>query len=357
MAGALRWKSVGGAVALGGVAALTVVAILGIAVVMLGTQCLAVAGGLGRCDAGPDPIATGSIEPEMYLTEEKDNNVSTVVMTTAAAVTPPKPRDEAAELPPADDLIDTTFALVAEVEQSRTSVTAPGAAMPEAPVQASADRPVAPLAKAVKPLELSPPKAAAAEVVAPVPAVMTAALRSAYAADTASDEAAAAAESAAITATFLAATDLVSVGEQPVEVRASPSTSAAVLFVLQPGGDVEVAERRDGWVRFILADGRGGWIDTRNPGKAEDEAPKTDTAQADKPSGEPDDGATSSDKRIVGGAGVNVRSGPSKSSSKLFALTAGQEVDITGNNRGWLQVIDAMGRKGWVYKSYLTSVN
>jgi uncharacterized protein YraI len=57
--------------------------------------------------------------------------------------------------------------------------------------------------------------------------------------------------------------------------------------------------------------------------------------------------------RQVGGAGVTVRSGPSKSQPRLFALEAGQKVTIAGTQRGWLQIIDAKGRRGWAYSSYL----
>ena len=59
------------------------------------------------------------------------------------------------------------------------------------------------------------------------------------------------------------------------------------------------------------------------------------------------------DTRTVGGAGVNVRSGPSKSSGKLFALASGAEVTVKENKRGWLHVVDAKGRAGWVYSSFL----
>lgn len=60
------------------------------------------------------------------------------------------------------------------------------------------------------------------------------------------------------------------------------------------------------------------------------------------------------DTRTVGGAGVNVRSGPSKSSGKLFALASGAEVTVKDDKRGWLHVVDAKGRAGWVYSSFLS---
>jgi hypothetical protein len=57
--------------------------------------------------------------------------------------------------------------------------------------------------------------------------------------------------------------------------------------------------------------------------------------------------------RIVGGTGVNVRSGPSRSHGKLFALAPGAEVRVTQNKRGWLRVVDESGRTGWLYSSFL----
>lgn len=59
-------------------------------------------------------------------------------------------------------------------------------------------------------------------------------------------------------------------------------------------------------------------------------------------------------RRIVAGQGVNVRSGPGKSTGVLFALNGGTEVSLTGGSkRGWLELRDARGRTGWAYTDYL----
>ncbi|MEO6396274.1 MAG: SH3 domain-containing protein [Devosia sp.] len=85
------------------------------------------------------------------------------------------------------------------------------------------------------------------------------------------------------------------------------------------------------------------------PAEAEPErAMVEETAPAQpKPSVEP------SNTRIVAGQGVNVRSGPGKSQSKLFALAGGTKVTIGENRKGWLEITDSKGRTGWVYKDYL----
>lgn len=63
---------------------------------------------------------------------------------------------------------------------------------------------------------------------------------------------------------------------------------------------------------------------------------------------------TDGNTATVGGQGVNVRSAPSKSKSKvLFALTAGTEVTITDSEKGWQYVTDGKGRSGWAYKDLL----
>jgi hypothetical protein len=55
----------------------------------------------------------------------------------------------------------------------------------------------------------------------------------------------------------------------------------------------------------------------------------------------------------VAGAGVTVRSGPSKSRSSLFALGAGEKVAVLKSEKGWLQVRDSQGRVGWAYSRFL----
>lgn len=62
--------------------------------------------------------------------------------------------------------------------------------------------------------------------------------------------------------------------------------------------------------------------------------------------------AAAADTRTVGGKGVTVRSGPSTSNGRLFALASGQKVTVMGKKRGWLRIVDERGRSGWAYSSY-----
>ena len=58
----------------------------------------------------------------------------------------------------------------------------------------------------------------------------------------------------------------------------------------------------------------------------------------------------------VGGSGVSVRSGPSRSHGVLFNLAAGQKVTVSGKQRGWLQITDATGRHGWAYSNLFSKL-
>jgi len=63
----------------------------------------------------------------------------------------------------------------------------------------------------------------------------------------------------------------------------------------------------------------------------------------------------------VGESSINVRSGPSPDSKRLFALAAGAEVDVTGKVTGksgnWVAITDAKDRDGWVDASLLDNVD
>ena len=158
-------------------------------------------------------------------------------------------------------------------------------------------------------------------------------------------------------------TGSVRVGDSAINVRTGPSSSAERLFVLEAGADISVRERSEGgWV--LLADGQGreGWAHSSNLANVDltvlpVRAQATAKAAVEAPQEEPADRMATtagSDTRTVAGAGVNVRSTPSKDGEKLFALAGGKQVTVTENQRGWLRVLDAEGRSGWVYSSFLS---
>jgi uncharacterized protein YgiM (DUF1202 family) len=142
--------------------------------------------------------------------------------------------------------------------------------------------------------------------------------------------------------TFLRAAD-------SLNVRSGPGSSYGKLFVLPPGSEVEMVRKQGGWASIVDADGRSGWAyasfltgDGAGPAQASLPVKKKKAS-------------VPANIRIVGGLGVNVRSGPSKSSARLFALEGGKKVTVSENRKGWLRVTDERGRTGWIYSSFLVT--
>lgn len=139
-----------------------------------------------------------------------------------------------------------------------------------------------------------------------------------------------------------------------VNVRSGPSGSSRRIFVLSRGAEVEATHAESGWVRIVDDEGRAGWaysdylsgvdLDALPAPEAGDVEVATVTEAP----------AASGDIRTVKGQGVNVRSGPSSSSGKLFALRGGTKVTVTDEDRGWLKVTDPDGRTGWAYQQFLS---
>jgi SH3-like domain-containing protein len=157
-------------------------------------------------------------------------------------------------------------------------------------------------------------------------------------------------------------TGSVRVGDSAINVRAGPSSSAERLFVLEAGADISVSERSGGgWVLLADDQGREGWADSSNLANVDltvlpVRAQATATAEApqEEPAATTMATTAGSETRTVAGAGVNVRSSPSKDGEKLFALAGGKQVTVTENQHGWLRILDAEGRSGWVYSSFLS---
>jgi SH3-like domain-containing protein len=54
---------------------------------------------------------------------------------------------------------------------------------------------------------------------------------------------------------------------------------------------------------------------------------------------------------MVAGSALNVRSGPSKDSQKLFVLSLGEEVVVLEAGNSWTRVRTADARTGWVFST------
>jgi SH3-like domain-containing protein len=59
-------------------------------------------------------------------------------------------------------------------------------------------------------------------------------------------------------------------------------------------------------------------------------------------------------RRLTVSSAVNLRAGPSTSTSTIKVLPEGAKVAVLGENRGWVNVALPDGQSGWVYERYLT---
>ena len=164
------------------------------------------------------------------------------------------------------------------------------------------------------------------------------------------------------------------VNDNLVNVRTGPSTEAERLLVLKRGDEVQALAVAGDWVEVEVSEGRTGWMlgefltEGDLTGLPEREVPVETAAApvAEEPvATEPETElvaevetteatSLSGDVRTVRGAGVNVRSSPSSSAEKLFALPGGEQVSVTETQRGWLKVTDDRGRSGWLYEDYVS---
>lgn len=149
----------------------------------------------------------------------------------------------------------------------------------------------------------------------------------------------------------------VRIGDSRVNVRSGPSTADARLFGLDPGEEVTATEARAGWTEIEDAAGRVGWVLSELLAGADDDGAADTAAIAGttEPASEAPAATTpaGADIRTVSGTGVSVREAPSNSGTRLFALAAGEDVTVTGSDKGWLQIVDSRGRTGWAYSQFL----
>jgi uncharacterized protein YgiM (DUF1202 family) len=406
-----------------GIAAVTIAGvgaaflILGVAAVSWRSQC-ASEPGAGICfgmpaeeAVTPDPTAgvpevapeavAAAPAPELPVAEPvvADVVADVVVATTAAApVAEPQPKDQLTEVA---EMMASTFETL---NAMKAAVNA--AAVTGGPVHLPASEPVegaaasdveVALAEPMAVAEPAPPRAVAMAMAAPtapttrtvkvIPiapgglpqtSAATAAANAAAEPDPISLTDVAAAQSGvdalafANTGSSVAATRMMTVNDNLVNVRSGPSTEAERVLVLKRGDEVKALAVAGDWVEVEVSEGRTGWMlgefltEGDLTGLPERDAAVETAATPEEPvATEPETElvaevetteatSLSGDVRTVRGAGVNVRSSPSSSSEKLFALPGGEQVSVTDTQRGWLQVTDDRGRSGWLYEDYVS---
>ena len=136
-----------------------------------------------------------------------------------------------------------------------------------------------------------------------------------------------------------------------LNLRSGPSTGNSILTVMPSGASVTLTGESSGGFYGVVYNGISGyahsdWISVG--GSAPAPAPTT-----------PGSGSTPVGSTVVGTATVtayalNVRSGPSTSTSILSTVTSGQVIDIMGDPQGGFYPMRAGGVSGWVSGDYIS---
>lgn len=134
-----------------------------------------------------------------------------------------------------------------------------------------------------------------------------------------------AAESAKVTATSL-------------NVRATPSTSGAIVGKITKGNTVDIVDESKGWAKITYS-GKEAWISSQYINKTQTNS--TSTANS------------TSKSAVVNASSLNVRSSASTGASIVTSLSRNSKVTVVKVSGSWSQVKTASGQTGWVASQYL----
>ena len=143
-------------------------------------------------------------------------------------------------------------------------------------------------------------------------------------------------------ATSSSSTPTAKVTGSSVNIRKSASTGATVLKRVDKGTVLEAVSISDGWVK-VKYDGVTGYVS----------ADYVSVTGLSSSSGSSDNLTEMDREGVINASEVNVRSGASTSSSKLYSLKKGAEVDVTGLKGDWYRVHTSSGT-GYVLAKYVT---
>ena len=124
-----------------------------------------------------------------------------------------------------------------------------------------------------------------------------------------------------------------------LNVRSEPSSSGTLVGVLSKGSTVTITERLDGWYK-IESNGLTGYV-------------SAEYISTDGSSGSSSSGSSSSGSASISAYGVNIRSGPSTSSSIVANVGKGTSVTVTGTEGDWYK-IEYKGQSAYVHRDYVT---
>ena len=117
-----------------------------------------------------------------------------------------------------------------------------------------------------------------------------------------------------------------------LNVRSGPSTSNSIIGKLSSGTEVEVISTSNGWSK-IKYDGGTGYVSSKYLSSSSTESSTT--------------------TKYVNATSLNVRSGPSTSSSIIGQLSNGEKVEVISTSDGWSK-IKYNGQTGYVSSKYLS---
>ena len=130
-----------------------------------------------------------------------------------------------------------------------------------------------------------------------------------------------------------------------VNIRKSASTGAAVLKRVEQGTVLEAVSISDGWVK-VKYSGVTGYVS----------ADYVKVSGLSSSSGSSDTLKEMDSKGAINASEVNVREGAGTSSSKMYSLSKGASVDVTGIKGDWYRVHTSKGT-GYVLAKYVTLVS
>ena len=146
------------------------------------------------------------------------------------------------------------------------------------------------------------------------------------------------------TATSSSSTPTATVTGSSVNIRKSASTGAVVLKRVEKGTVLEAVSISDGWVK-VKYSGETGYVS----------ADYVKVSGLSSSSGSSEKLKEMDENGTINASSVNVRDGASTSSDKLYSLSDGASVDVTGIKGDWYRVHTSKGT-GYVLSKYVTIV-
>jgi uncharacterized protein YgiM (DUF1202 family) len=134
-----------------------------------------------------------------------------------------------------------------------------------------------------------------------------------------------------------------------LNVRQSPSLSAAIVSIVPPGGSFRILGWSGYWARVRLADGGTGWISGSVLGRTSSASGSSRTRSG----GSNSRGYSTAGLGSVVTAGVRIHSAPGLSSPVIGLVAAGTHVHALGSSAGWTRVRLPTKQTGFILGIYV----